>query len=123
VGVLDDHNRQHTYGNSLGPPTSVAGVSAQQAVDAHKRLVDGSAPVSSGAGGEMPWRSALWFAVGCGVIAIVLAVAAYAVGGIGAFALGLLAVVAGFIGMVFVVIALVQGAKAGFAANRNRPRA
>lgn len=108
MGVLDDHNRQHTYGNSLGPPTSVVGVSAQQAIDASKRLQEQGGQGSSG-GQPLRWRDHLKIALVALAMSAVVAVAAYLVGGFGAVALGLVAVVSGLFGSIFLFIALVDG--------------
>jgi hypothetical protein len=119
MSILDDHNRQHTHGNSAGAPTSVAGVSAQQAVDAHKRLVDGTtsaASTNASLGGRDALRLALWF----GGFALVAVLVAYAVGGIGAFVAGLLGAIAGMLGVVFLVVALINGAKAGVSRRGGR---
>ncbi|HQU49801.1 MAG TPA: hypothetical protein PLM09_11870 [Casimicrobiaceae bacterium] len=112
MGVLDEHNRQHTYGNSLGPPTSVVGVSAQAAIDANRRRSDeGGNSGSSGA--ALRWRDHLKIALWALVIAALIALAAYFVGGIGAVALGLVAFVAGLIGISFLVAALVSALASG----------
>jgi len=121
MGVLDEHNRQHTYGNTGGPPTSVVGASAQQAIDAQKRLAEGAGPVAS-SGADLRGRDALRLAIGCGVLVAIAVVVAYAVGGMGAVVAGLLAVIAGIIGVVFLVVALINGAKAGVSARRERGR-
>lgn len=123
MGVLDDHNRQHTIGNSLGPPTSVAGVSAQQAIDANRRLPDAD---SQGARGASPGRALrgsehFTLAAGASILAVGFALAAWFVGGIGAVALGLLAVVAGLFGVCFLVAALIVGAKAMASRARSNP--
>lgn len=111
MGVLDDHNRQHTYGDSLGPPTTVVGVSAQQAIDANRRPLDaGTQGAPSGRalrGGEH-----LKLAIGGFIVAAVFVVAAWIVGGFGAVALGLLALIAGVFGVCFLVAALISAAKA-----------
>lgn len=107
MGALDDHNRQHTYGNSLGPPTSVVGVSAQQAIDANRRLQEQGAPASS-SGQPVRWRDHLKIAIVALIICAALMVAAYMVGGIGAAALGLVAVVAGLFGGIFLIVALIS---------------
>lgn len=111
MGVLDEHNRQHTYGNSLGPPTSVVGVSAQAAIDANRRRSDEGGSSSSGA--ALRWRDHLKIALWALVIAALIALAAYFVGGIGAVALGLVAFVAGLIGISFLVAALVSALASG----------
>lgn len=113
MSALDDHNRQHTYGNSLGPPTSVVGVSAQQAIDNHNRLVNEAGRRVSGSGEAPSARSGFMATLVSGGIALALAIAAYVVGGIGAVALGLLAVVAGIFGVVFLISGLIQGLKEG----------
>lgn len=105
MGVLDDHNQQHTHGGSLGPPTSVVGVSAQQAIDASRRLAASGAPESSGAR-PLRGREQLKLALGSLVVAAGLAFGAYLAGGIGAAALGLLAAIAGLFGVIFLVAAL-----------------
>lgn len=56
MGVLDDHNHQHTYGNHSGPPTSIAGVSAQQAIDANNRITE-SAEINCLSGSELKWKN------------------------------------------------------------------
>lgn len=109
MGVLDDHNYQHTHGNSLGPPTSVAGVSAQQAVDAQRRLAEGAVPGASG-GRPLRWRGHLTLALVALAIAAGFALAAWGVGGFGAVALGLLAAVAALFGLIFLVAALASAA-------------
>lgn len=114
MGTLDDHNKQHTYGNSLGPPTSVVGVSAQQAVDAHKRLAEGGVTGSTPSA-ELSGKDGLRLALVCGVFVVIAVLIAYAVGGIVALVAGLLAVIAGIIGIVFLISALVAGAKSGVA--------
>lgn len=110
MGVLDEHNHQHTHGSSLGPPTSVVGVSAQQAIDANRRL---SETPGSGASGGRPLRGRqqLRLALGSLVVAAVLALAAYQVGGFGAVALGLVAVIAALLGVIFLVAALFSGGR------------
>jgi hypothetical protein len=112
MGALDDHNRQHTYGNSLGPPTSVVGVSAQQAIDANKRLLE-QGPSGSSSGGPLPGRDHLKLALGALAVSGAFALAAYLVGGFGAVALGLVAVIAAMFGVVFLIGALIGAAKAG----------
>lgn len=110
MSVLDDHNHQHTYGNSLGPPTSVVGVSAQQAIDANKRLAEaGGQNYSSGS--NLTWRGSLRLTIGFGSFALITAVIAYIIGGIGAVALGLLAAIAGFLGVIFLIITLISAIK------------
>lgn len=106
MSALDDHNHQHTYGNSLGPPTSVAGVSAQQAIDANKRLAEAGRPNYSPSS-NLTWRGSLRLTIGFGSFAFLAAVIAYVIGGIGAVALGLLAAIAGFLGVIFLVITLI----------------
>lgn len=107
MGALDDHNRQHTYGSTLGPPTSVVGVSAQQAIDANRRLQEQGL---SGSSVVQParWRDHLKIAIMALIMCAALVVAAYMVGGIGAAALGLLAFLAGAFGCVFLIVALVS---------------
>ena len=118
MGVLDDHNHQHTFGNSLGPPTSAAAVSAQQSIDAHKRLVE-SAIASPSTGASAPGsRAYLKFALVSAGIGLVVAIAAYVVGGIGAVALGLVAAGAGIFAAVFLVAALIQGLKSAFSSRK-----
>lgn len=112
MGALDDHNRQHTYGNTFGPPTTAAGVSAQQAVDNQNRLINENAhSKASSSVAEPAAKSLFTFALVSGIIAVILLVAAYVVGGIGAAALGLLAVAAGFFTVLFLIMALIQAAK------------
>jgi len=108
MGALDDHNHQHTYGNSLGTPTSVAGVSAQQSIEAHNRLVESSASAPATASVATGWRAQLTFALISGGISLIAAIAAYVVGGIGAVAIGLVAVIAGLFTAVFLVAAAIQ---------------
>ena len=111
MSALDDHNRQHTYGSTLGPPTSVVGVSAQQAIDNHNRLIDES--VRQGpATGDAPEAGAFYRAtlISAGIAAAV-GIAAYMVGGIGAVALGLVAAIAGIFCVLFLIIGLIQSAK------------
>ena len=117
MGPLDDHNRQHTYGNTLGPPTSVAGVSAQQAIDAHNRLVGVSA--SSPPTGSAPPspRAHLIFALVSAAISLCAAIAAYLVGGIGAIAIGLVALIAGIFASFFLIAALVEFLKSLFSSR------
>ncbi len=118
MGVLDDHNHQHTYGNSMGPPTSVVGVSAQQSIDAHRRLVESS--VSSSATGTVPPgpRVHLTFALVSCAITLIAAIAAYFVGGVGAVAIGLVAVGAGLFSVVFFVAALIEALKLSVSSRR-----
>lgn len=111
MSALDDHNRQYTFGNSLGPTTSVVGVSAQQAIDANKRGM-GEAAQSGTATRPLRWRDHMKLALGGLIIAGLAALAAYLVGGIGAVALGLLAVLSGIFGAAFLVAALVSAATA-----------
>jgi ABC-type dipeptide/oligopeptide/nickel transport system permease subunit len=110
MGVLDDHNHQHTYGNSLGPPTSVAGVSAQQAIDTNKRLLEQCGQGFS-AGQPPRGRDHLKIALVSLAISAVVALAAYMVGGFGAVALGLVAAISGLFGSIFLLIALVTAVK------------
>jgi hypothetical protein len=111
MGVLDDHNRQHTHGDTLGPPTTVVGVSAQQAIDANRRALDAGAQGTS-SGRTLHGKEHLKLAVGGLMISVVFALAAWIVGGIGAVALGLLAVISGLFGVCFLVAALISAAKA-----------
>jgi len=118
MGALDDHNHQHTYGNSLGPPTSAAGISAQQSIDAHNRLVESSMSAPA-AGSVAPGaRPHLVFAAVSGGIALTAAIAAYVVGGIGAVALGIVALGAGIFAAVFSVAAAIQGLKSAFSSRK-----
>jgi hypothetical protein len=110
MGVVDDHNRQHTYGNSLGPPTSVVGVSAQQAIDANKRLLEQGGQGSS-ANRPLRGRDHLKVALVALAISAVVALAAYMVGGFGAVALGLVSVISGLLGSIFLIVALVSAIK------------
>lgn len=111
MSALDDHNRQHTIGNSLGPTTSVVGVSAQQAIDANKRGL--GEPAHSGtATAPLRWKDQMKLALGGLIVAALAALAAYLVGGIGAVALGLIAFLSGFFGVAFLVAALVSLATA-----------
>lgn len=111
MGVLDDHNRQHTHGDTLGPPTTVVGVSAQHAIDANRRALDaGTQGAPSGRalrGGEHLKLAIVGF-----IVAAVFVVAAWIVGGFGAVALGLLALISGVFGVCFLVAALISAAKA-----------
>lgn len=118
MGALDDHNRQHTFGNTLGPPTSVVGVSAQQAIDAHKRLVEASA--SAPPRGSIPPgpRPHFIFALISAAIALCAALAAYLVGGIGAVAIGLIALVAAIFAAILLVAALIEFLKSAFTSRR-----
>jgi len=109
MGALDDHNHQHTYGNSLGTPTSAAGVSAQQSIDAHGRLVESAASAPATESVAPGSRAQLVFASISGGISLIAAIAAYVVGGIGAIAIGLVAVIAGIFTAVFLVAAAIQG--------------
>lgn len=112
MSVLDEHNRQHTYGDSMGPPSSVVGVSAQQAINANRPALDAGgsqAPAREPLRGRDHLKLAAWG----WAIAAVLAVAAYVVGGFGAVALGLVAFIAAMFGAIFLVGALVSGAKSG----------
>ncbi len=118
MGALDDHNHQHTFGNSLGPPTSAAAVSAQQSIDAHKRLVESSVASPSTATSAPGSRAHLTFALVSAAIALAFAVAAYVIGGIGAVALGLVAAAAGVFAAVFLVTALIQGMKSAFSSRK-----
>lgn len=119
MGALDDHNHQHTYGNSLGTPTSAAGVSAQQSIEAHNRLVESSASAPATGSVAPGWRAQLTFALISGGVSLVAAIAAYAVGGIGAVAIGLVAVGAGLFTVVFSIAAAIEGLKSA-AASRNK---
>ncbi len=110
MGVLDDHNHQHTYGKNLGPPTSVAGASAQQAIDANKRLQEQGVQGSS-TGQPLRGREHLKIALVALAISSVVAFAAYMVGGFGAVALGLVAAISGLIGSIFLLLALVTAIK------------
>lgn len=112
MGALDDHNRQHTHGNSLGPPASVVGVSAQQAIDANRRLLE-QGPAGSSSGKAPGGRDHLKLALGALAVCAAFVVAAYRVGGFGAVALGLVAVIAAMFGVVFLIGALIGAAKAG----------
>ncbi len=112
MGALDDHNRQHTHGHSLGPPTSVVGVSAQQAIDANRRLLEQS-PRAASSGRPLGGRDHLKMGLGALVVCAGFALAAYLVGGFGAVALGLVAVIAAMFAVVFLIGALVGAAKAG----------
>ena len=117
MGVLDAHNHQHTYGNSLGPPTSVVGVSAQQSIDAHNRLVEASG-ASPATGSASPGsRAHFIFALISAAISLGVAFAAYLVGGVGAVALGLVAFCAGIFAAVFSVAALIDFLKSAFSSK------
>lgn len=109
MGILDEHNRQHTFHNVLGPPTTVVGVSAQQTIEAQRRLAEDS---GQGAAGGAPLESAdaLILAAGCGAVAGAAAIVAYMIGGIGAVAFSLVALMAGFLCAMFVFAALLGGA-------------
>lgn len=110
MGVLDEHNHQHTHGNSLGPPTSVVGVSAKQAIDANKRLTEtGEQKYSSSS--DLKWKDSLRLTIGFGSFALMAALIAYIIGGVGAVALGILAAIAGFLGLIFLIITLVSAIK------------
>lgn len=111
MGVLDDHNRQHTHGDTLGPPTTVVGVSAQQAIDANRRALDAGAQGTS-SGRALRGGEHLKLAIGGFIVAAVFVVAAWIVGGFGAVALGLLALISGVFGVCFLVAALISAAKA-----------
>lgn len=110
MGVLDDHNHQHTYGNGLGQPTSVVGISAQQAIDANKRLAE-SGGQNYSSSSDLKWKSSLRLTIAFGSFALVAALIAYVIGGIGAVALGLLAAIAGFLGVIFIIITLISAIK------------
>lgn len=110
MSLLNEHNQQHTYGNSLGPPGSVVGVSAQQAIDANKRLVEAGGRKSSSSS-DLKWRDGLRLAIGFLAFSFISAAPACVIGGIGAVACGLLSVVAGFLGVVFLVISLIAAIK------------
>lgn len=118
MGVLDEHNRQHTFGSTLGPPTSVVGVSAQQAIDAHDRLVRSSSASNSHGTSGATARSFYVFALVCAAIAAVAALGAYLVGGIGAVAISLVAIAAAIFGVVFLAAALIESIKGGVASFR-----
>lgn len=118
MGVLDDHNHQYTYGNSLGPPTSVAGVSAQQSIDAHDRLVAASTSARATGSVAPGPRAHLVFASVSGAVSLAAAAAAYLIGGIGAVALGLVAVAAGSFTAVFLVAALIEFLKSAFSSRK-----
>jgi hypothetical protein len=120
MGVLDDHNRLHTYGDSLGPPTTVVGVSARQAIEANRRPLDAGAQGAS-SGRTLHGKEHLKLAVGGLMISVVFALAAWIVGGIGAVALGLLAVISGLFGACFLVAALISAAKATASRGRGGP--
>lgn len=107
MSTLDDHNRQHTIGNSLGPTTSVVGVSAQQAIDANKRGL-GEPGHSGTATAPLRSKDHMKLALGGLIVAALAGLAAYLVGGIGAVALGLIAFLSGFFGVAFLVAALVS---------------
>lgn len=114
MSALDDHNRQHTYGNSLGLPTSVVGVSAQQTIDNHNRLVEASMRRGAATGEALGARAFFKGALIAGAIAGSAVVAAFVVGGIGAVAFGLIAFVAGAVAVVFLISALIQAVKRQF---------
>lgn len=118
MGALDDHNYQHTFGNTLKPPSSVVGVSAQQAIDAQARRVESSVPESTTGTVAPNSRAYIIFALGSGGISVGLALVAAAVGGIGAVALGLVAVLAGLFTILFAVLAGIEAAKAFVARRR-----
>lgn len=109
MSALDDHNHQHTYGNSLGPPSSVVGVSAQQAIDANKRGV-GEAARSGIATAPLRWKDHMKLALGGLVVAALATLAAYLVGGIGAMAFGLIAFLSGVFGAAFLTAAIISAA-------------
>lgn len=111
MGILDEHNRQHTYGNSMGPPTTVVGVSAQQSIDAQKRLAEGRAP--SGPGRALTAEESLRYAFITGGFALASAGIGYAIGGPAAFVGGLFAVLAGILCFVFLVASLIGSAANG----------
>lgn len=107
MSALDDHNRQHTIGNSLGPTTSVVGVSAQQAIDANKRGL-GESTRSGTATAPLRWKDHMKLALGGLLIAALAAIAAYIVGGIGAVALSVIAFLSGIFGASFLIAALIS---------------
>lgn len=106
MGVLDDHNHQHTYGNHSGPSTSIVGVSAQQAIDANKRITE-SAEINYSSRSEIKWKDSLKLTLIFGSLGLILALIAYVIGGIGSIAIGLLAAISIFIGVIFLIITLI----------------
>lgn len=120
MGVLDEHNRQHTYGNSMGLPTTVVGVSAQQSIDAHNRLVENAGKSVASGGQPIDGRDSLKLAIVFAVATLVLAIVAYMVGGVGAFAIGLIAFGSGIFCAVFAAATLIHGLKAIVAALLKR---
>lgn len=121
MSIIDEHNRQHTYGSSLGPPTSVVGVSAQQSIDAHHRPVSDAGRASSHARAGLSPRNYYVATLASGGLFVATTVAAYMIGGIGAVALGLVAVIAGMFGVVFLIAGVIQSAKSGVASRRGTP--
>ena len=121
MSVLDEHNRQHTYGDNMGPPTSVVGVSAQEAINANRRA---SGEAASATGTHAPLRGGDHLKLAWGALALsaVFVAAAYVVGGFGAVALGLVAFIAAMFGIIFLVAALVRRMTAGAAGGAGSQR-
>lgn len=107
MGVLDDHNYQHTYGNKSGPPTSVVGVSAQQALDANKRLAE-KVDINYSTGAGLSWKDSLKVTLMFGSLFLVFTFIAYLIGGIGSVAFGLLAAISALLAVIFLIITLVS---------------
>lgn len=110
MGILDEHNHQHTFQNTFGPPTTVVGVSAQQTIETQRRLAEGSAGQGASGSAALESREALILAGVCGVIAGAAAMAAFMIGGIAALALALVTLIAGFLCALFAFSALLGGA-------------
>lgn len=110
MDAIDEHNHQHTYGNTAGPASSVVAIAAQQAIEANKRLAEGGGQrVTASAG--LGWRDSLRVTLGFGAVAVVAAGIAYVVGGIGLIALGLVAAISGFLCVIFSLITLAGALK------------
>lgn len=107
MGLLDDHNHQHTYGNHSGPPTSVVGVSAQQAIDANKRLSE-NAGINYSSRSELKWKDSLKLTLIFCSLCLVFVFIAYLIGGIGSVAFGLLAAISALLAAIFLIITLVS---------------
>lgn len=118
MGSLDNNDQQHIRSSSSAPPTSAAGDSRDQSVDAYRRPAEPSRSSTATAFfGSNSQRARITFAVVCGAISLVAAMAAQMVGG---FASVVLVQVAKGTASGAAVVAVVAVADALLSAYRSR---